>query len=42
MGYFLKLYDRPLLKFEVLENLADPVLRIDWIDEQCKNLLPIG
>ena len=40
MLYTLNLYDRPLLRFEVLENLADPVLKIHWIDENSKHLLP--
>ena len=42
MGYILKLFDTDLLKFDVIENLADPVLKITWIDESRKALLPLG
>ncbi len=42
MIYTLKLYDQPLLRFSVLENLAKLVLRIEWHDEKRKNLLPLG
>ncbi len=41
MIYTVKLYDTPLLRFEVLENLADPVVHIIWIDESQKHLLPL-
>ena len=41
MVYTLKLFDTNLLSFEVLENLADPVIRITWINEENKNLLPL-
>ena len=33
MIYTLKLFDTPLLRFEVLENLAEPVVRIVEMDE---------
>lgn len=42
MGYILKLFDIDLIRFEVLENLADPVVRITWINEENKALLPLG
>ena len=41
MIYTLKLFDTPLLRFEVLENLAEPVVRILELDEEKKNLLPL-
>ena len=42
MGYILKLFDTDLLKFDVIENLADPVLKITWMDESRKALFPLG
>lgn len=42
MEYILKLFDTELLKFKLIENLADPVLSITWINEGKKNLLPLG
>lgn len=41
MIYTLKLFDTALLSFEVTENLADPVVNINWICESKKNLLPL-
>ena len=41
MLYTLKLFDTSLFKFEVVENLADPVLKITWISENNKHLLPL-
>lgn len=41
MIYTLKLFDLSLLAFEVVENLADPVVRITWINEDRKQLLPL-
>ena len=41
MIYTLKLFDTPLLRFEVLENLAEPVVRIVEMDEKNKHLLPL-
>ena len=41
MSYALKLYDTELLKFDVIENLADPVVHILWLDESKKELLPL-
>lgn len=40
--FILKLFDEDLLKFEVIENLADPVVKILWINEKQMNMLPIG
>lgn len=31
MGYILKQFDIPLLRFSVVENTATPQLRIEWI-----------
>lgn len=42
MSYLLKLFDTELLKFKVLENLADPVVKIEWINEGKRQLLPLG
>ncbi len=42
MSYLLKLFDTELLKFKVLENLADPVVEIEWINEEKRQLLPLG
>ena len=42
MEYVLKLFDTELLKFKIIENLSDPVLQITWINENNKNLLPLG
>ncbi len=41
MIYTLKHFNAALLKFTVVENLADPVVRILWIDEKNKRLLPL-
>ncbi len=42
MSYTLKLFDMDLLRFTVLENLADPVVSIEWINEEKRELLPLG
>ena len=42
MEYILKLFDVELIKFKIIENLADPVLQITWINEGKKHLLPLG
>ena len=42
MEYILKLFDVELMKFRIIENLADPVLQITWINEKKKKLLPLG
>lgn len=39
--YILKHFNDDLLKFVVTENLADPVVKITWINEDKKHLLPI-
>ena len=41
MIYTLKLFDTALLCFEVVENLADPVIRITWLNEKERHLLPL-
>lgn len=41
MIYTLRLFDTALLSFEVAENLADPVVNINWICESKKHLLPL-
>lgn len=38
--YSLKLYDTDLIKFNIVENLADPVVEIQWINEEKLSLLP--
>ena len=39
--YTLKLFDTDLLRFKVVENLADPVVQIDWVNEEKRHLLPL-
>ena len=34
MGYILKQFDIPLLRFSVIENTATPELRIEWVNEE--------
>lgn len=41
MLYTLKLFDANLLRFEVLENLSDPVVHILWKNEELNDLLPL-
>ena len=41
MNYVLKQFDLPLLKFAVEENLASPVLKVLWVNEAHRNLLPL-
>lgn len=41
MTYILKLFDTALLSFVVIENLANPIIHITWIDECNKHLLPL-
>lgn len=41
MGYILKQFDIPLLRFSVVENTAKPELRIEWVNEEKKALLPL-
>ena len=40
--YVLKLYDIELIQFEVVENLADPVVRIVWKSDENRGLFPLG
>ena len=42
MAYILKLFDTELIKFEIIENLSDPVLKITWTNDGNKQLFPIG
>ena len=41
MGYILKQFDTPLLRFSVVENTAAPQLRIEWVNDEKKALLPL-
>ncbi len=41
MNYVLKQFDLPLLKFTVEEDLASPVLKVLWVNEAHRNLLPL-
>ena len=41
MSYALKQFDIPLLRFSVEENTATPQLRIEWVNEEKKVLLPL-
>lgn len=41
MGYILKQFDTPLLRFSVVENTASPQLRVEWVNEEKKALLPL-
>lgn len=41
MNYVLKLFDLPLLKFSLLEDIATPVLEILWVNEEKQELLPL-
>lgn len=40
--FVLKLFDEELLKFEVVENISNPVVRIEWINKDAESLLPLG
>jgi len=40
MGYILKQFDIPLLRFSVIENTAAPELRIDWVKEDKRRCFP--
>ena len=42
MEYYLKLFDVDLIRFKIVENLSDPVLKITWINEEKKHLFPLG
>lgn len=39
MNYVLKLFDLPLLKFTVMEDIAAPVLEILWVNKEKRELL---
>lgn len=41
MDYVLKLFDLPLLKFSVVEDLATPALDVLWINQEASHLLPL-
>lgn len=41
MTYTLKLFDVPLLQFQVVENVAEPLVNIVWIDSAKEHLLPL-
>ena len=41
MSYILKQFDTPLLRFSVIENTATPIIRIDWVNDAEKALLPL-
>ena len=41
MILILKHKDEELLKFEVLKNIEEPVLKILWKNNKKKNLLPL-
>ena len=41
MSYVIKHADLPVLKFDIVENLADPVVEILWINQAKKKYLPI-
>lgn len=41
MNYVLKLFDLPLLKFSVIEDIASPVLEILWVNKEKQALLPL-
>lgn len=40
--YSLKLYDKELIKFNIVENLSDPVVEIQWVNDEYSKLLPLG
>ena len=41
MNYFLKQFDRPLLKFSATTDTSEPEIQILWIDEGNRGLLPL-
>lgn len=41
MSYELRLFDDVLLCFDVIENIADPVLHITWVNAEKKDFLPL-
>lgn len=40
--YILKVFDEELLKFNVVENLSDPVVEIAWVNKPRISMLPTG
>lgn len=41
MYYFIKHRDLPIIKFELIQNLAEPVIKILWVNKEKKQFLPI-
>ena len=41
MEYFLKQFDKPLLKFSATTDTSEPEIQILWIDEESRSLLPL-
>lgn len=41
MEYFLKQFDKPLLKFSATTDTSEPEIQILWIDEENRSLLPL-
>lgn len=41
MEYFLKQFDKPLLKFSATTDTSEPEIQILWIDESNRGLLPL-
>ncbi len=42
MSYQLRLYDTNLIDFDVIENLSKPILKINWINDKKRELMPLG
>ena len=42
MEYFLKQFDKPLLKFSATTDTSEPEIQILWIDEENRSLLPLN
>lgn len=41
MNYTLKLFDTPLVSFYASEDTSDPEIKIQWVNEADRNLLPL-
>lgn len=41
MHYFIKHKDLPIVKFELIQNLADPEIKIMWVNEAQRQFLPL-
>ena len=41
MEYFLKQFDKPLLKFSATTDTSEPEIQILWIDDENRSLLPL-